>query len=298
MEEYKKPEGRRYRRIDRIEDVFENSDIKRMLFGNKGFQFYLFQKRWKDFVGDVLAEESYISGYKGSLLYVQVTNSVFKQHLFMIKQEILGKMQQDEVGKYFKDIRFYAGSPRVKNKPFTTIDPVNRKRAKEEAAYSQPLSDNEKDWIRNWVDGHVKSEKIRPQFAEMMEETLKIRKGEISLGFHPCPICQSLTAPDKKFCIFCERKLAKTRKNKIILLLKENPHYTYQEVRNLIPCEYSVYEEARDILIHRAKEKIFQKYGADEEKRFLLSLLLHKPLSEISKEEAGEMLKKMPQKKW
>ena len=69
-------------------------------------------------------------------------------------------------------------------------------------------------------------------------------------------------------------------------------------MRAILPCEYSMYEEARDILIHRAKEKIFHKQAAAEEKRKLLALLLHRPLDAITEKEAEDMLKKMPQKKW
>lgn len=298
MEEDKKPEGKRYRTMESIAGVFTESDVRQKLFGNKGFQFYLFQKRWKKIVGAVMAEESYITGCKGPLLFVRVTNSTFLQQLFMMKADILKELQKDEIGRYFKDIKFLAGSPQKPYKPFTTLDPVNQTIEKEHKRYSQSLTEEEETWIRSWVDGHVKKEALRPQFAEMMEEVLKIRKGELQDGYHPCSICGSLCPPSSPICPACQRKLAKTKKNKVILILKENPHYTYQEVRAILPCEYSMYEEARDILIHRAKEKIFRKEAASEEKRKLLALLLHRPLTGITEKEAEEMLQKMPQKKW
>lgn len=298
MEEDKKPEGKRYRTMESIAGVFTESDVRQKLFGNKGFQFYLFQKRWKKIVGAVMAEESYITGCKGPLLFVRVTNSTFLQQLFMMKADILKELQKDEIGRYFTDIKFLAGSPQKPYKPFTTLDPVNQTIEKEHKRYSQSLTEEEETWIRSWVDGHVKKEALRPQFAEMMEEVLKIRKGELKDGYHPCSICGSLCPPASPICPACQRKLAKTKKNKVILILKENPHYTYQEVRTILPCEYSMYEEARDILIHRAKEKIFRKEAASEEKRKLLSLLLHRPLTDITEKEAEEMLQKMPQKKW
>lgn len=298
MEEDKKPEGKRYRTMESIAGVFTESDVRQKLFGNKGFQFYLFQKRWKKIVGAVMAEESYITGCKGPLLFVRVTNSTFLQQLFMMKADILKELQKDEIGRYFTDIKFLAGSPQKPYKPFTTLDPVNQTIDKEHKRYSQSLTEEEETWIRSWVDGHVKKEALRPQFAEMMEEVLKIRKGELKDGYHPCSICGSLCPPASPICPACQRKLAKTKKNKVILILKENPHYTYQEVRAILPCEYSMYEEARDILIHRAKEKIFRKEAASEEKRKLLALLLHRPLTGITEKEAEEMLQKMPQKKW
>lgn len=298
MEEDKKPEGKRYRTMESIAGVFTESDVRQKLFGNKGFQFYLFQKRWKKIVGSLMAEESYITGCKGPLLFVRVTNSAFLQQLFMMKADILKELSKDEIGRYFTDIKFLAGSPQKPYKPFTTLDPVNSAIEKEQKRYSQSLSKGEETWIQNWVKGHVKKEAVRAPFAEMMEEVLKIRKGELADGYHPCSICGSLCPPDATICPACRRKLARTKKNKVILILKENPHYTYQQVRAILPCEYSLYEEARDILIHRAKEKIFRKEAADEEKRKLLSLLLHRPLSDITVKEAEDMLKHMPQKKW
>lgn len=298
MEEDKKPEGKRYRTMESIAGVFTESDVRQKLFGNKGFQFYLFQKRWKKIVGSLMAEESYITGCKGPLLFVRVTNSAFLQQLFMMKADILKELSKDEIGRYFTDIKFLAGSPQKPYKPFTTLDSVNSAIEKEQKRYSQSLTEGEEAWIQNWVKGHVKKEAVRAPFAEMMEEVLKIRKGELADGYHPCSICGSLCPPDAPICLACQRKLAKTKKNKVILILKENPHYTYQQVRAILPCEYSLYEEARDILIHRAKEKIFRKEAADEEKRKLLSLLLHRPLSDITAKEAEDMLKHMPQKKW
>lgn len=298
MEEDKKPEGKRYRTMESIAGVFTESDVRQKLFGNKGFQFYLFQKRWKKIVGSLMAEESYITGCKGPLLFVRVTNSAFLQQLFMMKADILKELSKDEIGRYFTDIKFLAGSPQKTYKPFTTLDPVNSAIEKEQKRYSQSLSEGEEAWIQNWVKSHVKKEAVRAPFAEMMEEVLKIRKGELADGYHPCSICGSLCPPDAPICPACRRKLDKTKKNKVILILKENPHYTYQEVRAILPCDYSLYEEARDILIHRAKEKIFRKEAAEEEKRKLLSLLLHRPLSDITVKEAEDMLKHMPQKKW
>lgn len=298
MDEDRKPEGKRYRTMDSIAGVFSQSDLKQKLFGNKGFQFYLFQKRWEKIVGKLMAEESYIAGCKGPTLFVRVTNSTFLQQLFMMKEDILKELAKDEIGRYFTDIKFLAGSPKKPYKPFTTLDPVNRTIEKEQKRYSQSLSDREEQWITSWVDGHVKKESLRLPFKEMMEEVLKIRKGELADGYHACALCGSLCPPDSPICPACRRKLNKTKKNKVILLLKANPHYTYQQVRSVFPCEYSMYEEARDILIHRAKEKIFHKQGTAEEKRKLLALLLHKPLSSITEQEAEDMLKKMPQKKW
>ena len=210
MEEDKKPEGKRYRTMESIAGVFTESDVRQKLFGNKGFQFYLFQKRWKKIVGSLMAEESYISGCKGPLLFVRVTNSAFLQQLFMMKADILKELSKDEIGRYFTDIKFLAGSPQKPYKPFTTLDPVNSAIEKEQKRYSQSLSEGEEAWIQNWVRSHVKKEAVRAPFAEMMEEVLKIRKGELADGYHPCSICGNLCPRGG----FLERIISKYSPNK------------------------------------------------------------------------------------
>lgn len=87
------------------------------IFGNDGFQFFLFQKRWKNIVGDMLAKESYIKSWKDDTLVIAVTNSVFLQHLFMMKGDLLKRLFEDKFGKRFKDIRFIAGPRQKRKKP-------------------------------------------------------------------------------------------------------------------------------------------------------------------------------------
>lgn len=298
MEEDRKPTGKRYRKMDTISHVFSESELNHRLFGNEGFQFFLLQKAWEKIVGHIMAKESYISSYKGNTLYVTVTNSVFMQQLYMMQADILAQLAENEFGKRFQQIRFVAGPRKKHYQTRTSLDPVNRQIEKEQVMYSQPLSEQETQWITGWVGSHVPKESLREPFAQMMREVLKIRKGELAHGFHPCPMCGSLCPAEQKLCPACERKLARTKQNRITLLLKEQPHLSYQEVRQLYPCDYSQYQKARDILIHRYKENIYHKWGAEEEKRKLLSLLLHKPIESITKEEAAMVLKKMPQKWW
>lgn len=100
-----------------IDQVFSDSFTSKKIFGNDGFQFFLFQKRWKNIVGDMLAKESYIKSWKDDTLVIAVTNSVFLQHLFMMKGDLLKRLSEDEFGKRFKDIRFIAGPRQKRKKP-------------------------------------------------------------------------------------------------------------------------------------------------------------------------------------
>lgn len=301
MEENHKDKGKRYKVMAGIDQVFSDSFTSKKIFGNDGFQFFLFQKRWKNIVGDMLAKESYIKSWKDDTLVIAVTNSVFLQHLFMMKGDLLKRLFEDEFGKRFKDIRFIAGPRQKKEKAYSTLDPVNHKIEEEQKMYSQDLTEGEEKWIENWVEGHVGNDKLKQPFQDLMTEVLKIRKGEAAAGYKPCAWCGALfdqKDKNQKLCPNCQRIFDRNIKHRAVLLLKKYPHYTFQQVRSIIGCGYSEYEEARDILIHRYKENIFQKHSGAEEKRKLLALLIHKPINEISEQEAENILKHMPEKKW
>ena len=180
MDEDKKPTGKRFRRMENISSVFSSSDLNHRLFGHEGFQFFLFQKRWEKLVGQVMAKESYVSSYKNDVLFVTVTNSVFLQQLYVIKNDILSRLSEDEFGKRFTDIRFISGPRKKKYQTFTTLDPINRAIEKEQRMYDQPLTDKETDWIRHWVDTHVEKEALQAPFSDMMKAVLQIRKGELA----------------------------------------------------------------------------------------------------------------------
>ncbi len=298
MTEDKKPTGKRMRRMENISTVFSTSDLNRQLFGQEGFQFYLFQKRWEKMVGPLMAKESYVSSYKKDMLYVTVTNSVFMQHLFMIKADILKLLADDEFGNRFTDIRFIAGPYKKKYKTFTTLDPINENIKKEKALYSQPLTEKERDWVHRWAESHVRNEKIQEPFADMMKAVLQIRKGDLAKGYHPCARCGTLCEKEEPLCPACAREEKQKHRGRVIGLLKKNPHFYFKDLCQEIPCTYPLYEEVRNSLIRKLKDQIFKKFAGVEEKKMLLALLLHRPMDTITAREADEMLKRLPEKSW
>ncbi len=298
MDEDKRPTGKRMRRMENISTVFSTSDLNKQLFGQEGFQFFLFQKRWEKMVGPLMAKESYVSSYKKDTLFVTVTNSVFMQHLFMIKADILKLLADDEFGNRFTDIRFIAGPYKKKYKTFTTLDPINDNIKREQALYSQPLTDKERAWIERWSASHVRNEKIQEPFADMMKAVLQIRKGDLAKGYHPCARCGTLCEKGEPLCAACAREEKKAHRGRVIGLLKKNPHFYFKDLCREIPCTYPLYEEVRNILIRKLKDQIFKKFAGPEEKKQLLALLLHRPTDTITAGEAEEMLKRLPEKSW
>ena len=100
-------------------------EIGGILEGNEAFQFWLFRQKWKEIVGDVLAEES-IGRQEGDTIYICCTNSVWMQELMMNRAEILRRIQEDPFGKRFRNIRIQQGPRQRREAGKTTADGLEK----------------------------------------------------------------------------------------------------------------------------------------------------------------------------
>lgn len=280
-----------------VSDTFLHSQLRKQIYENPSFHFRLFQEKWKDFAGDIMAKESYMGYEKEGILYIYVTNSVWLQQLFMNKRAILQKIKQDDYGKQIKDLRFIQTIPKIEKKGDTSLSKMNARFKKEHERYDVELTKEEEKNIERWIMTHVASDKVQAILHPYMKASFTRKKGEMKAGFHPCPVCHNYIPENETLCITCTTRLEQSKIGKIILLLKENPHYDYRDVIEYISCDYSTYASAREQLIQRIRQQIYLQIEAPYYKRFLLSLLLHKPLKNISLREAENQLKDLPQTK-
>ena len=81
----------------------------------------------------------------------------------------------------------------------------------------------------------------------MMKAAAAKRKGEIRAGWHSCAVCGDLIPPGINTCTVCENRKEQSQIGKIILLLKETPHLSYNEIYKKIPCKiYSLRRSQRN----------------------------------------------------
>jgi hypothetical protein len=219
------------------------------------------------------------------------------QQLMMLRSRILQRLSESEAGRAFTDIRFRVGRGRREPSAVSTVDGVNREIKKQKAIRSVSLSPEERKWIENWVNENVEPKELRNSFFRLMESAMRQRKGELASGYHICPACGGTCPPEQTLCDACERKASALRRNEVIRLLKSYPHYGYQMVNQVIPVSYEEYAEAHDFLRIKCEEQIYHRIHIEENKRMLLSLLLHKPMDDITIEEAEEKLPHLRVKK-
>ncbi len=65
---------------------------------------------WNSAVGDNIAENSRPSSFKGTLLSINVSNSVWLQHLTFLEVELIKKINMALGGDKVKELRFKIGS--------------------------------------------------------------------------------------------------------------------------------------------------------------------------------------------
>ena len=75
-------------------------------------------------------------------------------------------------------------------------------------------------------------------------------------------------------------------------------HYGYEMVSHVIPCSYREYAEAHEFVVLQCEEQIYNRVDIINNKRKLLSLLIHKPMEEITEQEAQEKFTQLREKKW
>ena len=76
---------------------------------------------WRSTVGDAIAENARPSGFKGSLLLVNVSNSSWLQHLTFLKADLIKKINGALNREMVKDLKFKIGNinpPGKKNSIF------------------------------------------------------------------------------------------------------------------------------------------------------------------------------------
>ena len=83
----RKNNEKRTGRLSNLSEVFQLSKEGKTLFSNPSFRFWQLQNKWKNIAGPMIARESYISFEKKQTLYITVTNSVWMNHLYMMKAE-------------------------------------------------------------------------------------------------------------------------------------------------------------------------------------------------------------------
>ena len=185
------------RKLVEVSKIFETSLLDSLFKNNENYKLFILQKSWENIAGSLLAKESFVLKFVNSVLFIQVTNSVWKNQLHMLKKDLLSKINALPYNFNFTDLRFVVGSNFVKRKPFLSIDKVNKNNNLLKNIHSADLDEKEKNQILRWIDSHIKNDDLKEPFKDFMLELFKIRKGELLSSYTPC-FCLLYTSPSPR----------------------------------------------------------------------------------------------------
>lgn len=284
---------RKQKGLENLSDILPHV-MGQYLAHNRGFQLMKLRKKWTDTVGSVLARESYVCEIKNHVLLIGVTNSSWMQEIFMMKKDILHRIQSFPDFSDIEDIHFRIGISQKNKEPDPKEGLCIEKNQNPDFSRIH-LSDSEKKKILFWTDAHASSS-LKDQIARLIMDTVRKRKAEIAHGWHPCIRCGSLCPKEEKICFLCRMKEKRNTVYSIMVLLKKEPHLLWEQVNEQIPCSYGEYAEGKENLIHRYRDNLFRGHSTEEEKKHLLALLIHKKMEEITEKETESIHSFFPRK--
>lgn len=222
---------------------------------------------WKSIVGPEVAEHAWPLRVMRGVLQVVVANSVWMNHLFLLKTEIIGKINTYMGETVVSDIRFRAG--------------VKHREAEEEGCEEQmplplrlktvTLTKDEVLTARNLVTS-VTDSKLRRTLLNLLYKHAAYQRLKQQEGWQPCQQCGTLISPDAQRCVACQAEEHSRITADIIACLLQAPWQKYAECCQSVPCALTDYIQARQSLMSRLAEKV--RLGqADSMEQTILAML-------------------------
>lgn len=225
---------------------------------------------WRDIVGDEIAAHSSPVRVIRGMLFVNVTNSVWSHHLFLLKHELIGKINTYIGEEVINDIRFQAGkSENYQNQ---------QEKEPEEEVFSPAklrtvrLTKEEVENYKTMV-ASVADPNLQKRILSLLYKDGATKKLKMKAQWQPCRICGTLRPPQEDYCTVCKVEQKEKNQNEVRLLLSEAPWLTYAQVKEALACSPYLYRTAKIELLQRWGNAVRNSY-ADSNQEAALAMLL------------------------
>ena len=222
---------------------------------------------WRSIVGDDIADHSTPVRVGRGILILHASNSTWMHHLFLLKQDIIGKINTYMGDNSIKDIRLQAG--RVLKKQDSLI-----------AAESESLFvrlkviklTNDEVTAAKQLTNQIAQPDLRRKILNLLYKNNAYTKLKQQEGWQPCRNCGVLCPPDSDFCMACSVIEKAQVTAHIIAYLKQAPWHKYQDCTDQINCSLTDYIQAKQILMNRLVEAV-RKGQTDSTTQSTLAML-------------------------
>lgn len=200
--------------------------------------------RWDELVGIDIASHTRPLSINHGMLFVAVNNSVWSHHLSLMKEDLIGKMNNFAQSKVINDIKFQAGSIQriVEDDDEQPEIPLSKK-IRNIVLTSEEVTD-----IRQLIEP-VKSKELQKKLFSLIVKDHKLIRYKQQQNYHTCAKCSTLCPPDSEYCTICRMEVRQNNIEKICKLLIDVPWIHYEECKNFIECSVYEFKKARQQLI-------------------------------------------------
>lgn len=224
---------------------------------------------WRTIVGEEIASHSRAQRLERGVLTVTVSNSVWTHHLFLLKQELIGKINTYIGQNVITDIRFLAGNRHKEtNEENTEANEPAPLYAKLRAIRLEKAEVME---ARKMVE-EVADPVLQKKLLTMLYKNTALKKVRQKEGWHECHDCGVLCPPAERYCAACLIEQKKESLSAVRKMLRQAPWQNYHDFNQSLPCSFSDYLTAKQYLMNNLIQDI-RMGQADENDEAALAML-------------------------
>ena len=215
--------------------------------------------KWRDVVGDVIADHTKIVSIKPPNMVISADNSMWMQELQMQKRRII-----EAINKYYRqevitDIRFI-----MKRQSYVKVETNTSLTIPDEQIITKRINFSNIVLSKEDVDAidtslkQTDNEALKAAFRKVQ---ITARKREIYLeqhGYYRCERCGMHMKSKKKICPTCEYELHRAHIKDIKAVIRKYPYFKYSDCQQFIQCSFSDFAEAMRESIYFYLDKIYK----------------------------------------
>ena len=241
-------------------------------------------RKWAKIVDKTIADKVRPVTIEHNILFVDVSNSAFKDQLKFHNEEIIEAINdiygQDE--PIINEVRIASGFQIAENPPPKGIDTPEE--ISKPTLEQMTLTDEEVKQCEEQAS-RISDENFRQTVLDTLLSRARLKKFRLSNGWHKCDTCDVLCPPEENFCEVCLIKQRKIMVAALYKIIYDTPWLNARDVQTKLleklpklrsECSFDAIESARTSLIQKIAGAI--RYGDEESDEVFKLVMLEKRL--------------------
>lgn len=282
----------------KLESFSGVTDLRDAMLQELGiFEMYRLMKLyhdWESVVGPMVSWQAKLVHIKPPVIVVEIGHTVWMQEMIMRKPQLLEALREYYGESIITDVKVQLPR-RALQEQLVSGDALDMTHRYEEMIdfHKIVLSPEVIESIENSVS-IIRNEDLRQKVLQTRIEQAKKEFVLQQEHFHQCPRCGRWQSEGSaKVCPQCEYKKYRHIIRTVKGLLKDYPHYKYDQIKAIAPwCTYEWYEVAKEESIYYYLTRLFQGSTDANDMYWATMLITAKPQEELSYEQVVNITNK------